>query len=194
LRKMDYTELREKVRLMIKPQRFIHSLGVAETAARLAERFGESTSDALIAGIYHDAYRYSATVDSILLLENAGFVLDDEEKREPMLLHGPLAAYHFESDAGEEVSDALKRAVRHHTLGSVEMGRLGGIIYIADYMEPGRRHLTDTDRREILSRSTIEAMVLDIIEREKPYLESTGGGLAEVTKELHSFLRDGGKL
>lgn len=179
---------------MIKPARFIHSLGVAGTAAVLASRFGVSVEDALLAGIYHDAYRYSANEESVHLIEDAGFVLDDAERREPMLLHGALAALNFERDAEEEIDDALKDAVRFHTLGSPRMGRLGGIVYIADYMEPGRRHLTDSDRREILSCSTIEDMVLDIISREKPYLESSGDGLAEVTKELYSFLGNGGKL
>ena len=179
---------------MIKPGRFVHSLGVAETAAVLASRFGVSADEARLAGIYHDAYRYDASEESLDLLEKAGYVLDEEEKMEPMLLHGALAAFHFDDDAGENVDDALKKAVRFHTLGSTEMGRLGGIIYIADYIEPGRRHLTDADRIRILSCSTIEEMIIDIIEREKPYLESTGKVLAETTNELYSFLAGGGKL
>lgn len=187
---MDYIKLRDKVSRMIKPGRFIHSLGVAGTAVYLARRFGLDEEKALAAGIYHDAYRYSTTPDSVSLLEGSGFVIEKEEREEPMLLHGALAALYFDRDAGESVSEDMKKAVRYHTLGSREMGKLGAAVYISDYMEPGRKHLSDEERTEILNLDTMEEMVGMIISRERAYR----GDIAGITAELEEYIINGGEL
>ncbi len=189
---MDYIKLRDKVASRVKSSRFIHSLGVAETSAFLASRFSLDVNDALCCGIYHDAYRYSDDEECIALLEKSGFIIEDEERREPMLLHGALAALYFDEDAGEEVPLEMKKAVRWHTLGSPDMGKLGAVIYIADYMEPGRKHLSEEERRKILLSSSLEEMTALIIEEQRPYLESTGAGLAGITERLYTFIKDGG--
>ncbi len=189
---MDYIKLRDKVSSRIKSSRFIHSLGVAETASFLASRFSLSAEWALCAGIYHDAYRYESDVEAIPLLEKNGFMIEMEEKREPMLLHGALAALYFDSDLGEEVPVALKKAVRYHTLGSPDMGRLGAVIYIADFIEPGRRHLSEEERRKILLKETLEDMTVLIIDAQRPYLESRGTRMAGITEKLYTFIKDGG--
>ncbi len=191
---MDYIKLRDKVFTMIKPSRYIHSLGVAQTAFFLAERFGLDGDKALCAGIYHDAYRYSADKKSIELLRQSGFVIEKEEEKEPMLLHGALAALHFDEDAGETVPDDMKKAVRYHTLGSKDMGPLGAAIYIADYMEPGRKHLTDEVRTDILNLNTMEEMIEKIISLQRPYLESVGTPMAGISEELYKYIEKGGKL
>ena len=191
---MDYIKLKAKVSAMIKPSRFLHSMGVAETSLYLARRFDLDEEKALCAGIYHDAYRYSGAETSIEELEKAGFVLAPEEKREPMLLHGALAALNFDRDAEESVGDDMKAAVRHHTLGSRDMGKLGAVLYIADYIEPGRKHLTEENRLNIMERSTLEEMTALIIEMQRPYLESTKDGMAGVTGDLYDYIRSGGKF
>ncbi len=194
MRKMDYIVLKAKVEGMVKKERFIHSLGVAETARYLARRFGIDDAKALCAGIYHDAYRYSVGEKTAAELEKSGFVIEPEEKEEPMLLHGALSALHFDEDAGEEVPSDMKAAVRHHTLGSCDMGPLGAVIYVADYMEPGRKHLSERDRLNILEKGTLEEMVLAVLERERAYLESTKTGLAGVSEKLYEYLAAGGKF
>ncbi len=55
----------------------------------------------------------------------------------PKLRHGPAAAAHLGADgvADEEVLNA----VAHHTTGHPAFGRLGRFLYLADFLEPGRR-------------------------------------------------------
>ncbi len=191
---MDYIKIRDKVRNMIKPSRYVHSLGVVSAAEYLARRFGVDETSAVISGIYHDAYRYSAKKEDIAILLESGFTLDAAEINEPMLLHGPLAALYFERDTGESIPEDMKKAVRHHTLGSKDMTRLGAIIYISDYTEPGRKHLSDEDRAHIFSLGTLEEMVCFIIEMQRPYFERNDIKEAKVTSELYSFIKDGGRL
>ena len=111
-----------------------------------------------------------------------------------MLLHGALAAIHFDEDACGSVPDVFKRAVRHHTLGSMEMGPYGAVVYIADYIEPGRKHLTDEDRKYILSALTLEGMIVRIMDMQRLYFEREGIKEAAVSTELYDYIISGGRL
>ena len=130
--------------------------------------------DAAYIGIYHDAYRYSCDESTPAFCREHGIDVFPEEEAEPMLLHGALAAIHFPEDAGGSVPEYFRTAVRHHTLGHKEMGPYGAILYIADYMEPGRKHLDDDDRRRILSGERLEDMIITIMDMQNSYFSREG--------------------
>ena len=50
----NYNNILEKLRETLTPQRYEHSLGVAEEAVVLAKRFGIDKNKACIAGLLHD--------------------------------------------------------------------------------------------------------------------------------------------
>ncbi len=81
------------------------------------------------AGRLHDALR---DAPESLLRELSG---DADSPTE--LLHGPAAAAMLarEGEARAELLDA----VRWHTLGSAAWGRVGQALYMADFLEPGRK-------------------------------------------------------
>ena len=192
--RISYTELEARVRGMIKEKRFLHSEGVVSVSRMLAERFGLSPDDAAYIGIYHDAYRYSCDESTPAFCREYGIEVFPEEESEPMLLHGALAAIHFPEDAGGSVPEHFRIAVRHHTLGHKEMGPYGAILYIADYMEPGRKHLDDDDRRRILSGERLEEMIITIMDMQNAYFRREGIKSAAVSDELYGFIRSGGTL
>ena len=80
-------------------------------------------------GRLHDALR---DAPEALLRELSG---DDESPTE--LLHGPAAAAMLvrEGDVRPDVLDA----VRWHTLGAAGWCRVGQALYMADFLEPGRK-------------------------------------------------------
>lgn len=82
------------------------------------------------AGRLHDALR-DAPEDVLRALagDPPGYAVE--------MLHGPAAAERLITD-GETRIDLLE-AIRHHTVGSSEWGRLGRALYMADYLEPGRK-------------------------------------------------------
>lgn len=53
------------------------------------------------------------------------------------LLHGPAAAILL-AQHGERRADVLD-AIRFHTVGHMEWGTLGKALYMADFLEPGRK-------------------------------------------------------
>ncbi len=82
------------------------------------------------AGILHDALRDAPEAQLRELAGNAGGY-------ETEMLHGPAAAelMRREGEAREDLLDA----VRYHTVGCASWGRLGRALYMADYLEPGRK-------------------------------------------------------
>lgn len=191
---ISYTELYDFVKGRLKPSRFDHSVGVADTAYAIAERFAVDEEAARYAGIYHDAYRYDTDDNTAAMLEKSGMLIYPEEIENPMLLHGPLAAYHMRGDCGNDIPESYLIAVRHHTLGSKDMGRLGAVIYIADYLEPGRKHLGDDDRKFLLAPDSLEKIVIRIMDMQDSYFKKNGIKSAAVSDELYSYLKTGGRF
>lgn len=119
-------------------KRYQHSLGVAETSVKLAEIYGADKKKAEIAGLIHDCAK---NISNKMLIEKAlgyNIVLDDILKSSPSLLHGPVGAY-----VAKEIFDIndeeIFDSVYFHTIGKPNMSLLTKIIYLSDFIEPGRK-------------------------------------------------------
>ena len=94
------------------------------------------------AGRLHDALR-DASEQTLRELAGSpeGFTTE--------MLHGPAAAAMLERH-GEERSSLLE-AIRMHTVGSRKWDRVGRALYMADYLEPGRK-FSRADRAYLASQ------------------------------------------
>ncbi len=101
------------------------------TWARALHLPEDETSRWIAAGVLHDALR-DAPEEMLRALTGDG-------TRAAELLHGPAAAVRAEQD-GERRQDVLD-AVRFHTIGSTSWNRTGRALYMADFLEPGRKFL-----------------------------------------------------
>ena len=82
------------------------------------------------AGRLHDALRDAPeTVLRALAGDSPEYAIE--------MLHGPAAAEQMRRD-GERRTELLD-AIRWHTVGSAKWGRVGRALYMADYLEPGRK-------------------------------------------------------
>jgi HD superfamily phosphohydrolase YqeK len=61
--------------------------------------------------------------------------------------HGPAAAARAAAEG--ETDTGVLEAVRHHSVGWARWDAVGRMLYLADYLEPGRRH--DADERGALA-------------------------------------------
>ena len=94
------------------------------------------------AGLYHDALRDAPEHELRAVAGDLpGYTTD--------MLHGPAAAARMAAE-GERRTELLD-AVRYHTVGSAAWGRLGRALYMADYLEPGRK-FSRTDRAYLASQ------------------------------------------
>ncbi|MEG0258604.1 MAG: bis(5'-nucleosyl)-tetraphosphatase (symmetrical) YqeK [Lysinibacillus sp.] len=118
-------------------KRYIHTLGVMETAIQLAERYGADVKKAETAAILHDIAKYADVdwMESIVHTNNLDVRLLGWGSE---LLHGPVGAYIAESEFGITDVDLLN-AIRFHTTGRAGMTLLEKIIFVADMIEPNRK-------------------------------------------------------
>ncbi|MBO8158703.1 bis(5'-nucleosyl)-tetraphosphatase (symmetrical) YqeK [Thermosyntropha sp.] len=156
----------------LSPLRFRHSLGVADKARRLAERFGIDEEKAYLAGIVHD-YAKGIAGSELLNIAKENGLIDDEVYREvPDLLHAPVGAFLIEKELGIDDKEILS-AVRKHTLGDLDMGLFDKIIFLADMVEPGRDFPGIERLRCLVERNLDEAMLF-ALESTLRYCMDTG--------------------
>ncbi len=133
----EIEEIKSRVCAALSERRFIHTMGVAEEAKRLAEKWGADTNSAFVAGLVHDYAKEVPIPQTSQMLEDFGFHINNDLKHCPALLHGPLAAYLAEKEFGITDNDILN-AITYHTTGRPDMSALEKIIYLADFIEPNR--------------------------------------------------------
>lgn len=158
---MDLRKIQQQIQARLSEKRYLHSLGVAEEAARLAKHYGASEEKAYLAGILHDCAKEIPAEQAIVMLEKYGITLDEIVKRTSKLLHGPLGS--CVSQAEFQITDPeILDAVRFHTTGKANMNLLTKIIYIADYIEPNRRFDGVEELRRLAYDSIDDAIIQGI--------------------------------
>jgi len=118
-------------------KRYDHSVRVARTAARLARHYCADPGLAWLAGIFHDAAREMSGEALISFLCGRGLKISAEEAAHPVLLHGRAGAVIIAEKFPGTEAEVLK-AVKNHIRGGSRLGKLEKIVYIADFIEPGR--------------------------------------------------------
>lgn len=134
---MNYDEIIKNLSVVLKNKRLEHSIGVSQTAVELAELYGGDAVKAKIAGILHDCARNMPKNNLLQMLEAFAIVIDDVELCEPALLHARVGAHLAKKVYGIEDAE-ICQAIAVHTVGASHMTLLDKIIYLADFIEPGR--------------------------------------------------------
>ncbi len=127
----------EYLRNSISEKRYYHSINVSNTAKKLAEFHKCDVFKAEIAGLVHDCARDMDMAFQMDCLAKEGIIADDLTIASKELLHGPAAVHICRSVFGIEDKEILM-AVRYHTTGRKGMSLLEKVIYMADFIEPGR--------------------------------------------------------
>ncbi|HOR86022.1 MAG TPA: bis(5'-nucleosyl)-tetraphosphatase (symmetrical) YqeK [Bacillota bacterium] len=134
---LDMNLIMEYLKNNISPKRYIHSINASITAKKLAEFHECDAGKAEIAGLVHDCARDMDISLQLDCLVKEGIVADDLTLTAKELLHGPAAVHICRRVFGIEDEEILM-AVRYHTTGRQGMSLLEKIIYLADFIEPGR--------------------------------------------------------
>ncbi len=173
--------------LLLSGKRWNHCLRTADYAVLMAEQYSADVRTVRIASLAHDLAREKSG-DEILewakkdQIELSGFCLTH-----PVLLHGFASAWILQNDYGV-TGEPLLNAVRYHTTGHACLDRAGLVVFAADYMEPGRTHLTDDDRDALL-RLDLDGLVISILESMDRYLQSRGEESSPDSRELCQLLK-----
>lgn len=171
---MSYEERQSLLQRSLKASRYEHSLGVAETAAVLAGRFGVNIEQARLAGLLHDCAREFPNEKLIEEAEARQIVVEPIERQMPLLLHAYVGAKLAREKYG--VDDiAVEQAIWRHTVGGADMTSLDKIIWFADMIEPRRDYPGVEELRKLAQTADLDAMVLAGLTQSIIFVAQRGG-------------------
>ncbi len=173
LKKMDFTkhkDILEKLKMTLTPERYEHSIGVAEEAVRLAEIYGADIEKACIAGLLHDCAKClpKEKLLDIIVKNKDIWAIDECELLNYKTFHAPAGVLVAQKEYGINDKEILS-AIRWHTLGKKDMTLLEKIIYLADKIEKRTRPAEYREQIEVflkgengLDRAILESYKLTI--------------------------------
>ncbi len=185
----DLENIQKKLEKRLKKDRYQHTLGVMYTAASLAMSYDEDVEDALTAGLLHDCGKFCSSKEQIKLCKEYKIKLTDEELEMPALIHAKLGAFLAEKEY--HVKDRrILNAILYHTTGCPDMNMLEKIIYIADYIEPGRKMIPALPQVRRLAFKDIDEAVCACAVSTLEYLKEEGRPIDPMTIKTYKFYRN----
>lgn len=189
---MDIKEIETDLSNKLSKKRFIHTLGVVNSAMYLAKKYGANIEDAHLAALLHDCAK------EIPLLEMRDLVADlpcDQDMlHSGALLHGLAGMVLANTQYGVTNPDILE-AIRVHTTGKENMSKLDKIIFLADYIEPNRKFPGVNDIR-LAAEQSLDAGVLCGFDMTIRHLIDSGDSIYPLTilsrNDLLQHMKKGG--
>lgn len=166
--------LKQKLEGLLKPARYRHTLGVAQTAVRLASRFGVAPKRAELAALLHDCAKYMPVEDMRTLVKDRGLDVDDDEMQNVSVLHAPAGAVLAQTEYGVQDPEILS-AIRKHTLGGRQMSPLEALIYTADFIEPNRAPFDGLEAARTLAETDLYGAMCLCAKLTNQYVRQGGG-------------------
>ena len=133
---LSSAEIVAKEKSNMTEDRFEHCIGVSKTAKKLAELNQYDEDKAALAGFIHDYAKQVSVEEYREVIKTKGFD-QDLLSWNRSIWHGIVGTYFIQRDL--KITDTeILTAVRRHTTADVEMTTLDKIVFMADYIEPGR--------------------------------------------------------
>lgn len=137
---MNYTKVEECKKWLkenLNDERYEHSLGTAECAFKLAEKYGLDKDKAYYCGLIHDCAKCIPN-DNLKSILSECTDLCEGELENPKTYHAPAGAIKAKQDFCVDDEEILS-AIRWHTLGKENMSDFEKIIFLADKIESRTR-------------------------------------------------------
>ncbi len=184
--KADFKNIRKKLEKELDARRFEHTLGVAYTAAALAMRYQGDLEKAQLAGLLHDCAKCISNEKKLSICEKHHIPISEIERENPFLLHAKAGCYIARKQYHIQDQDILN-AILNHTTGRPGMSLLEKIIYIADYIEPGRKQAPNLTRIRQLAFQDLDQALLGILRDTLEYLESIDSPVDTMTRQTYDY-------
>ncbi len=182
----DLKKIKKKLKNELDESRYEHTIGVMDTAACLAMRYGADLTQALVAGLLHDCAKCIPNDKKLKLCRKNGIEVTPFEEKAPFLLHAKLGAWMAEHEY--HVSDpAILSAIACHTTGKPDMSLLDKIVFIADYIEPGRNKAPGLPEIRRLSFTDIDQALIRILSDTLDYLASSNDPIDPTTQNVLDY-------
>jgi predicted HD superfamily hydrolase involved in NAD metabolism len=129
-----------------------------KVAVAMAEHYGENKDIAAIAGLLHDCAKNLNDDEMKKYCASSGIELNRIEQKQVFLMHGAVGAIIAKEKYGVK-DDIILNAIKYHTTGCSRMNMMDKIIFLADYIEPGRTHVEVEDARRLAYEDIDKALI-----------------------------------
>lgn len=182
----DLKKIRKAMEKTLDPKRYEHTLGVAYTAAALAMKYDVSVQNAQLAGLLHDCAKCLSDDKKLKICEKHNIPVNDVERRNPSLLHAKVGSFMAGEEYEVEDYDVLN-AILNHTTGRPDMSPLEKIIFIADYIEPGRKEAPNLESLRKLAFEDLDEALVGILQDTLEYLKVKGTEMDMMTYRTYQY-------
>lgn len=180
--------MQQKLKKHLDEDRYEHTLGVMYTAGALAMRYQENIRSALIAGLLHDCAKCIPTNKKFKMCSKYHLEVSETERSNPSLLHAKLGAYLAEKKYHVR-DEAILSAITFHTTGKPAMSLLEKIVYVADYIEPGRRELPNMAEIRRVAFENIDECIYQILQDSLNYLNTRNITVDPMTEKTYLYYK-----
>lgn len=186
MKTIELKKIRKAMEKSLDDRRYEHTLGVEYTAAALAMCHNASIKNAQLAGILHDCAKCLSNEKLLSICEKRNISINDIERNNPSLLHAKVGSFLAMDEYGVSDQDVI-HAILNHTTGRPGMSILEKIIFVADYIEPGRNKAPNLNEIRQLAFVNLDAAMLRILEDTLKHLEERGGDIDPMTRRTYNF-------
>ncbi|HOI33768.1 MAG TPA: bis(5'-nucleosyl)-tetraphosphatase (symmetrical) YqeK [Mesotoga infera] len=153
-------DLVKKARSLCTASRLEHIMGVERLAVELSRLHGEDEEKASLAALGHDIFRDLPGGELLRLAALYDLEPCALELKQPVLLHGKVAASHIRVEYG--IDGDIFESIYWHVSGYRSLSRLAKILMVADMGEETRQ-FTQADEIRKLAKSDLEKSFLNVI-------------------------------
>jgi predicted HD superfamily hydrolase involved in NAD metabolism len=129
-------DIKEWLRANLTEERYEHSLGTADCAKMLAEKFGLDSEKAYFTGLIHDCAKCLPEKDMQEALSQCELVCGEADNKKTH--HAPAGVIVAKKEFGV-IDEEILSAIRWHTIGKLNMTLFEKIIFLADKIETRTR-------------------------------------------------------
>ncbi len=127
----------EKIKNLLGRERYQHTAFVLKAALKLASKLNLDLKKVESAALLHDIAKAKNDTELKEIVKNSKWEPDQLEMAITPVLHAPAGAVLAEEIFGVTDIEVLE-AIRFHTLGHPEMGKIPQVIYAADFISEDR--------------------------------------------------------
>ena len=171
--------IKEKLQSALSIDRYIHTLGVAEEAQKLAAVYGDA--ELVKKADYPDDMKKR-------FCKEYHVPVDDVMKKQLGLIHPFLGAEVAKREYGVKDEDIIG-AIRWHTTGKPEMTVLEKIVFIADYIEPNRKPFDGLEKARKLAYEDLDKAMAYILESTIEYVKERNRALHPYSVEALEYYK-----
>jgi predicted HD superfamily hydrolase involved in NAD metabolism len=186
--KYNFDLIRDRLQKSLSNKRYIHTLGVEKTAVLIAERYNVGIEKVRVSALLHDCAKDISNNQKLEICKKYNIEVNKQENDNPDLLHAKVGAIIAKTIYNIDDEEILN-AIIYHTTGRPNMSILEKIIYVSDYIEPGRTRAPHLKEIRALVNQDLDKALLFILEDTINYLQENNSYIVPITKDAYIYYK-----